>query len=57
MLKHINKYWKDYKMSGKIYVCIVCGHTLSEEDYLSLPDSVNCPECGVSKEDYVLMDA
>lgn len=43
-------------MSERIYVCIVCGHTLSEADYLSLPDSVNCPECGVSKQDYVLME-
>ena len=43
-------------MSERIYVCVVCGHTLSEADWLSLPDSVNCPECGVSKDDYVLME-
>jgi rubredoxin len=40
-----------------IYVCVVCGHTLSEEDWLSLPDEVNCPECGVNKNDYVRMEA
>lgn len=40
----------------KIYVCVVCGHQLSESDWLSLPDEVNCPECGVSKNDYVLME-
>lgn len=39
-----------------IYVCVVCGHTLSEADWLSLPDEVNCPECGVSKQDYVPME-
>lgn len=34
-------------------VCVVCGHTLSIEDWESLPDEVPCPECGVSKQDYV----
>ena len=43
-------------MSDKIYVCIVCGHQLSEEDWLSLPDEANCPDCGVSKSDYVPME-
>jgi rubredoxin len=43
-------------MGERIYVCIVCGHQLSEADYLSLPDDCNCPECGVSKSDYVLME-
>jgi rubredoxin len=38
------------------YVCVVCGHTLSEADWLSLPDEVNCPECGVNKNDYVRME-
>lgn len=56
MRKHIKKYWEESKMSERVYVCCVCGHTLSEADYLSLPDSVTCPECGVSKEDYVLME-
>ena len=37
------------------YRCIVCGHILSVEDYNSLPDYVNCPECGVSIEDYELV--
>ena len=26
-------------MSEKIYVCVVCGHQLSEADWLSLPDA------------------
>ena len=38
------------------YVCVVCGHTLSEADWQSLPDTVNCPECGVAKDDYVRME-
>lgn len=38
----------------RYYVCVVCGHRIEEADYLALPDSVTCPECGVSKEDYVL---
>lgn len=40
----------------KFYRCIVCGHELSVEDWESLPDTVGCPECGVSKEDYVLIE-
>jgi len=40
-------------MSEVVYICIVCGHTLSEADWLSLPDTVNCPECGVHKDDSV----
>lgn len=40
----------------QIYRCVVCGHELSVEDYNSLPDSVGCPECGVSKEDYELVE-
>lgn len=43
-------------MSDRIYVCVVCGHELREEDWLSLPDEVCCPECGVSKNDYVLKE-
>lgn len=39
----------------RYYRCVVCGHILSEEDYNSLPDDVNCPECGVSKSDYELV--
>jgi rubredoxin len=35
-----------------VMVCVVCGHTLSVEDWEALPDEVNCPECGVSKSDY-----
>jgi rubredoxin len=43
-------------MSERIYVCIVCGHTLSEAEFLAMPDDYLCPECGVGKSDYVLMD-
>ena len=39
-----------------VMVCVVCSHTLSVADWESLPDSVGCPECGVAKEDYVLME-
>ena len=43
-----------YKMEQEyVMVCVVCGHTLSVEDWESLPDEVCCPECGVSKNDYV----
>lgn len=40
----------------QVYRCVVCGHELSIEDYNSLPESVGCPECGVSKEDYILVE-
>ena len=43
-------------MSERVYVCIVCGHTLTEEEFLRMPDDYLCPECGVGKEDYVLME-
>ena len=43
-------------MSGRTYVCIVCGHELSEEEWLSLPDDASCPDCGVSKHDYILVE-
>lgn len=43
-------------MSNVVYVCIVCGHELSEADWLSLPDTCGCPECGVSKDDYVRVE-
>ena len=41
------------------YVCIVCGHVHDEElegKWNELPEDFLCPECGVSKEDYVPMD-
>ena len=40
----------------QIYRCVVCGHELSIEDCESLPDEVCCPECGVSKWDYELVE-
>ena len=40
----------------QIYRCVVCGHELSVEDWESLPDEVTCPECGVSKFDYELVE-
>lgn len=36
-----------------VMVCVVCSHTMSVEDWESLPDTVGCPECGVHKDDYV----
>jgi rubredoxin len=38
------------------YVCIVCGHTMKESDWQSLPEEVGCPECGVGKHDYYPVD-
>jgi rubredoxin-NAD+ reductase len=41
------------------YVCIVCGHVHDEElegNWDQLPEDFLCPECGVGKEDYVLME-
>ena len=41
------------------YVCIVCGHVHDEElegNWDQLPEDFLCPECGLGKEDYVLMD-
>jgi rubredoxin len=35
--------------------CIVCGHVHDNEvegKFENLPDDFECPECGVSKEDY-----
>jgi len=43
-------------MSDRVYVCIVCGHTLTEEEFNAMPDDYLCPDCGVCKEDYILMD-
>ena len=40
-------------------VCIVCGHVhdeATEGKWDELPADFVCPECGVSKEDYVEME-
>ena len=40
-------------------ICIVCGHIHDEElegKWETLPDIFTCPECGVGKEDYVVME-
>ena len=37
------------------YRCIVCGHILSVEEYNRMPDDYTCPDCGVGKEDYELV--
>lgn len=39
-------------MSEEVMVCVVCSHTLSVEDWESLPEEVGCPECGAGKHDY-----
>ena len=41
---------------NRYYRCVVCGHILSVEDWEALPDEVCCPECGVSKYDYELIE-
>lgn len=41
------------------YVCVVCGHEHNEElegAWDELPADFSCPECGVGKEDYELLD-
>jgi rubredoxin len=43
-------------MSERTYVCVVCGHQLTEAEWLNLPDDGECPECGVGKDDYELME-
>lgn len=43
----------------KQYVCIVCGHVHDEETegrWADLDDTFSCPECGVGKEDYEVLD-
>jgi rubredoxin len=39
-------------------VCVVCGHVHDPETegaWDTLPDTFECPECGVGKEDYIEM--
>lgn len=41
------------------YICIVCGHEHNEElegRWEDLDDSFSCPECGVGKEDYEIIE-
>jgi len=41
------------------YVCIVCGHVHDEETegkWEELPEHFTCPECGVLKNDYVVIE-
>ena len=41
------------------HVCIVCGHVHDEEfegKWDELPEDFLCPECGVDKSDYILME-
>ena len=41
------------------HVCIVCGHVHDEElegTWDELPEDFLCPECGVDKNDYVLIE-
>ena len=38
------------------HVCVVCGHVHNEElegKWDELPEEFLCPECGVSKDDYM----
>lgn len=44
------------RMYYMVHKCIVCGHVhdeATEGKWEDLPDNFECPECGVSKEDYV----
>ena len=40
----------------KTYVCVVCGHELTETEYNNAPEDFSCPDCGVGKEDYISVD-
>jgi rubredoxin-NAD+ reductase len=41
------------------YICVVCGHVHDEEvegKWEELPEDFLCPECGVGKSDYIVME-
>ncbi len=42
------------------YKCVVCGYIYDEEKegvkFSDLPDDWECPDCGVSKEDFDLCE-
>lgn len=41
------------------YICIVCGHEHNEElegRWADLDDDFSCPECGVGREDYEIIE-
>ena len=43
----------------KEYVCIVCGHIHDEKQdgkWEDVPEDFVCPDCGVGKSDYVVME-
>lgn len=44
------------EVNDKVYICIVCGHELTEPEYNDAPDNYECPECGVGKDEYVAVD-
>ena len=44
------------EVNDKVYVCIVCGHELTQPAYENAPEDYQCPECGVGKEDYIAVD-
>ena len=56
------------KPEMKSYQCIVCGHIYSEEHgdpaeaipagtlWEDVPDTYECPECGVSKKDFEMIE-
>jgi len=39
----------------QVYQCVVCGHTLTVEEYNSMSEDYTCPDCGVGKSDYELV--
>jgi len=46
-------------MEQQEHICIVCGYIHSEEQHgswESLPEDYTCPECGVGKEDFELVE-
>lgn len=43
-------------MDETIYECVVCGHQVTETEYNNMTEDDSCPDCGVTKEDYVLKE-
>ncbi len=55
-------------MNNKVYVCLICGWIYDEEkgcpeskispntSWVDIPDSWCCPECGVGKEDFEMLE-
>ncbi len=43
-------------MNYKKWECIVCGWVYDEEKWEDVPEDWVCPECGVGKEDFDMIE-